>query len=192
MRRKAFTRTSPCRHLALGLPASRMMRNKCLLLINYPLSVSLLYEPKWPETRPKIFGGCHSACHMWLPWPLHAAWAFSCCLRYSLHKHAVFSALYHFLANFPRTRVILAKEELGVTGQAAALWPPRGRAGPPHPADWRIPRAHHRLVSLCVKMPAFCEQQEGHKPVHAQGQWGNTERLRGHREVRAGRAPAGS
>ena len=76
--------------------------------------------------------------------------AFRCCREYSLHKCAVFSALYRFLANFPRTRVILAKEELRVTGQAAALWPPRERAGLPHPADGRIPRAHHRLVSLRV------------------------------------------
>ena len=50
---------------------------------------------------------------------------------------------------FPKV-IVLAKEELRVTGQAAALWPPRERASAPHPADGKIPRAHHRLVSLRV------------------------------------------
>lgn len=51
---------------------------------------------------------------------------------------SLLSPLYDFLASFPRTRVLLAREELKVTGQAAALWRPRERAGPPPPVGWRF------------------------------------------------------
>lgn len=44
---------------------------------------------------------------------------------------SLFSHLGHFPANFPRTRVILGKQELGVTDQAAALLASLGDSSAP-------------------------------------------------------------
>ena len=47
---EALNRTQPSWHLGLGLPGSRLIRNKFLLFISYPVSGILLQQPEWNKT----------------------------------------------------------------------------------------------------------------------------------------------
>ena len=48
-RKEGLNQTRPCWYLPLGLPASRIVRNKCLVYMCHPVCDTLPLQPKWTK-----------------------------------------------------------------------------------------------------------------------------------------------
>lgn len=103
--------------------------------------------------------------------------------------------------NVPRTRVLLSKEELRVTDQAVALWPPWETGpspAPPPPVCWRFLRANDHLVAprceclIIHEGPCSVNRKRVTSQMYSQGQCRNTKEIKGTKRGQGRPIPTGS